>query len=176
MTEKLFDGNMMEKEIEEKKRNLKENYREIRENIAAAAKASGRKPEDITLLAATKTVPAEVINYGISLGIDYLGENKVQEFLSKYDEYDKKRCHLQFIGHLQTNKVKQIVGKVELIQSVDSVKLAREIAKCSQRLGIVTNVLVEVNIGGEENKSGVKPEEAKALLREISQIDRKSVV
>ena len=100
MTEKLFDGNMMEKEIEEKKRNLKENYREIRENIAAAAKASGRKPEDITLLAATKTVPAEVINYGISLGIDYLGENKVQEFLSKYDEYDKKRCHLQFIGHL----------------------------------------------------------------------------
>ena len=156
MTEKLFDSNMMEKEIEEKKRNLKENYREIRENIAAAAKASGRKPEDITLLAATKTVPAEVINYGISLGIDYLGENKVQEF--------------QFIGHLQTNKVKQIVGKVELIQSVDSVKLAREIAKCSQRLGIVTNVLVEVNIGGEENKSGVKPEEAKALLREISQI------
>lgn len=170
MTEKLFDSNTMEKEIEEKKRNLKENYREIRENIAAAAKASGRKPEDITLLAATKTVPAEVINYGISLGIDYLGENKVQEFLSKYDEYDKKRCHLQFIGHLQTNKVKQIVGKVELIQSVDSVKLAREIAKCSQRLGIVTDVLVEVNIGGEENKSGVKPEEAKALLREISQI------
>ena len=73
MTEKLFDGNMMEKEIEEKKRNLKENYREIRENIAAAAKASGRKPEDITLLAATKTVPAEVINYGIEPGIGLSG-------------------------------------------------------------------------------------------------------
>lgn len=170
MTENLFNENTLEKEIEEKKRNLKENYREIRENIAAAAKVSGRKPEDITLLAATKTVPVEVINYGISLGIDYLGENKVQEFLSKYDDYDKQRCHLQFIGHLQTNKVKQIVGKVELIQSVDSVKLAQEIAKCSQKLGIVTDVLVEVNIGEEENKSGVAPQETIALLSEISQI------
>lgn len=170
MTEKLFENKALEKELEEKKRNLEENYREIRQNIAAAARASGRNPEDITLLAATKTVPAEVINYGIGLGIDYLGENKVQEFLSKYDHYDKDRCHLQFIGHLQTNKVKQIVGKVELIQSVDSVKLAQEIAKCSRNLSRTTDILVEVNIGEEENKSGVRPQEAKALIQDISQI------
>ena len=164
MTEKLFDGNMMEKEIEEKKRNLKENYREIRENIAAAAKASGRKPEDITLLAATKTVPAEVINYGISLGIDYLGENKVQEFLSKYDEYDKKRCHLQFIGHLQTNKIKKVLGRASLIQSVDSEHLLAAIEKEAAKAGIVQDVLLEVNIGGEESKSGVSPEQLWPLL------------
>ena len=170
MTEKLYNQEALAKEIEEKKRNLKDNYQEIRENIEAAAKRSGRRPEDITLLAATKTVPVEVVNYGISLGIDYLGENKVQEFLSKYDQYDKESCHLQFIGHLQTNKVKQVVGRVELIQSVDSVKLAQEIAKCSRNLDCVTGVLVEVNIGEEENKSGVRPCDAKAFISEISQI------
>ena len=167
MTEKLFDGNMMEKEIEEKKRNLKENYREIRENIAAAAKASGRKPEDITLLAATKTVPAEVINYGISLGIDYLGENKVQEFLSKYDEYDKKRCHLQFIGHLQTNKVKQVVGKVDLIQSVDSEHLLAAISREAQKQGLCQDILLEVNIGEETAKSGFAEEDILPLVDRI---------
>ena len=167
MTERLFDGNMMEKEIEEKKRNLKENYREIRENIAAAAKASGRKPEDITLLAATKTVPAEVINYGISLGIDYLGENKVQEFLSKYDEYDKKRCHLQFIGHLQTNKVKQVVGKVDLIQSVDSEHLLAAISREAQKQGLCQDILLEVNIGEETAKSGFAEEDILPLVDRI---------
>ena len=169
MTEKLFDSNMMEKEIEEKKRNLKENYREIRENIAAAAKASGRKPEDITLLAATKTVPAEVINYGISLGIDYLGENKVKEFLSKYDEYDKKRCHLQFIGHLQTNKVKQIVGKVELIQSVDSEALMAVIDRLALQRHVRQDILLEVNIGGEAAKSGILPEQADEFAAKMTE-------
>ena len=167
MTERLFDGNMMEKEIEEKKRNMKENYREIRENIAAAAKASGRKPEDITLLAATKTVPAEVINYGISLGIDYLGENKVQEFLSKYDEYDKKRCHLHFIGHLQTNKVKQVVGKVDLIQSVDSEHLLAAISREAQKQGLCQDILLEVNIGEETAKSGFAEEDILPLVDRI---------
>ena len=170
MMEKLYPEAAISSELEERKKALKENYFSIQEKIAAAAKSSGRKPEEITLLAATKTVPVELINYGIDLGIRYLGENKVQEFLSKYDSYDRSRCHLQFIGHLQTNKVKQIVGKVELIQSVDSVKLAREIAKYSCALNITTPVLVEVNIGGEENKSGVAPEKTKDLLAEISQI------
>ena len=164
MTERLFDGNMMEKEIEEKKRNLKENYREIRENIAAAAKASGRKPEDITLLAATKTVPAEVINYGISLGIDYLGENKVQEFLSKYDEYDKKRCHLQFIGHLQTNKVNKVVGRAALIESVDSEHLLQKVERAAAAANLTQEILIEINIGGEESKSGVSAESLWPLL------------
>ena len=170
MTEKLYNQEALAKEIEEKKRNLKDNYQEIRENIEAAEKRSGRRPEDITLLAATKTVPVEVVNYGISLGIDYLGENKVQEFLSKYDQYDKERCHLQFIGHLQTNKVKQVVGRVELIQSVDSVK-----AGPGNRQMFPEPRLRHRRFGGGQyrggrNKSGVRPCDAKAFISEISQI------
>ena len=103
---------------------VRKNYFEITENIARAAEKSGRKYEDITFLAATKTVEPAVINHAVSLGLRYIGENKVQELLSKYDEYDLKNCDLQFIGHLQTNKVRQIIDKVSMIQSVDSVKLA----------------------------------------------------
>ena len=87
-------------------------------------KNRAEKREDITFLAATKTVDADVINYAISLGLDHIGENKVQELLSKYEKYDLAHASLQFIGHLQTNKVRQIVDKVDLIQSVDSLKLA----------------------------------------------------
>ncbi len=129
-----------------------ENYKYIKERIAAAAMDSGRKAEDITLLAATKTVSVEVINHAVSQGLDYIGENRVQEFLSKYDYLSP--VHKHFIGHLQTNKVKDIVGKVELIHSVDSLHLAREISKKSEKLGITTDVLLEINIGNEESKSG----------------------
>ncbi len=100
------------------------NYKFIDERIAEAAEKSGRKREDITFLAATKMVEPEVINHAISLGLDHIGENKVQELLSKYDKYNLDNCSLQFIGHLQTNKVRQIIDKVDLIQSVDSIKLA----------------------------------------------------
>ncbi|MCH5300234.1 MAG: YggS family pyridoxal phosphate-dependent enzyme [Ruminococcus sp.] len=151
------------------------NYKKIEEKIAEAAVKSGRSREDITFLSATKTVSADVINYAISLGLKYIGENKVQELLQKYDDYDLDNASLQFIGHLQTNKVKQIVDKVDLIQSVDSVKLAKEISKQSAARNIVSNVLVEVNIGKEENKSGVMPEMVEELLCEISQMDNISV-
>ena len=110
-----------------------ENCKEICYNVENA-KAKWRKPdEEVRIMAVTKTVPPEKVNFAVAQGFKLLGENRVQEFLSKKEAYDKS-AEVQFIGHLQTNKVKQIVGKVELIQSVDSVKLAREIAKCTQRL------------------------------------------
>ena len=147
-----------------------ERYQRICENIAAAAASVSKSAEDITFLAATKTVDPVLINHAISLGLRYIGENRVQELLSKYDAYDLEHASLQFIGHLQTNKVRQIVGKVDLIQSVDSVRLAQEIARCSEKLGITTDILCEVNIGREENKSGVLPEALPELLDEIRQI------
>ncbi|MBQ1474974.1 MAG: YggS family pyridoxal phosphate-dependent enzyme [Ruminococcus sp.] len=146
------------------------NYKTICENIARAAQSVGKTAEDITFLAATKTVDAPTINHAISLGLRYIGENRVQELLSKYEEYDLEHASLQFIGHLQSNKVRQIVGKVDLIQSVDSVKLAEEISRCSQKLGISTDILLEVNIGREENKSGVLPEALYELLDQIREI------
>ena len=119
MTEKLSS------EFSERFLALEENYKEIMQQIEGAAVQSGRRPEDIVLLAATKTVPVEVINHGIDLGIRHIGENRVQEFCDKYDSL--LPCDRQFIGHLQTNKVKYLVGKVSMIQSVDSEKLAKEI-------------------------------------------------
>ncbi len=146
-----------------------ENYKEILENIAAAAEKSGRGPKDITLLAATKTVPAEIINFAIESGIEYIGENRVQEFLSKNDDI-KTGVHRHFIGHLQTNKVKDIVGKVELIQSVHSIKLARVIGAQSEKLGLVTDILAEVNIGEEPSKSGFTAEDLYSAVEEIEAI------
>ena len=151
------------------------NYKLINERIAEAAQKVGKKREDITFLAATKTVDAQTINHAISLGLDHIGENRVQELLSKYEDYDLSNCSLQFIGHLQTNKVRQIVGKVDLIQSVDSLKLAQEIAAQSVKRNLTTDILVEVNIGREENKSGVFEENLEELLTQIAQIHGISV-
>lgn len=162
MTERLFS-------------NIEYNYKTIEERISEAAVRSGRKREDITFLAATKTVDTEAINYAISLGLKYIGENKVQELLSKYKSYDLKNASLQFIGHLQSNKVRQIVGKVDLIQSVDSVKLAKEIDKQSAKNNINSDVLVEVNIGEEESKSGVNSHNLYELLDEIKEFPNISV-
>ena len=147
---------------------IKYNYDFINEKIAEAAMKAGKTREDITFLSATKTVEPEYINYAISLGLSYIGENKVQELLSKYDQYNLENCSLQFIGHLQSNKVRQIVGKVDLIQSIDSMKLAKEVSKCSLKNNITSDILVEVNIGKEENKSGVMPEMLEELVEEIS--------
>lgn len=147
---------------------IKYNYDYINEKIAEAAMKAGKTRDDITFLSATKTVEPEYINYAISLGLSYIGENKVQELLSKYDQYNLDNCSLQFIGHLQSNKVRQIVGKVDLIQSIDSMKLAKEVSKCSIKNDITSDILVEVNIGKEENKSGVMPEMLEELVEEIS--------
>lgn len=155
--------------------NIKQNYYEIVENISKAAIESGRRPEDITFLAATKTVAPELINYAISLGLDHIGENRVQELLSKYDNYDLDNTALHFIGHLQTNKVRQIVGKVSMIQSVDSLKLAEEISRQSMKQDITTNILMEVNVGNEDNKSGVTPENLEELLYQVAKLPNISV-
>lgn len=162
MTEKLSS------DFGERFLDVEENLKVVREKMAEAAVASGRAPENVTLLAATKTVPPEVINRGIELGLDHIGENKVQELLDKYEAYDLSRCELQFIGHLQTNKVKYLVGSVSMIQSVDSEKLAAEISRLSGKQGLVTDILIEVNIGREANKSGVLPQDLMGLIERIA--------
>ena len=146
---------------------FEENYREVTEEIAAAAERSGRSPAEITLLAATKTVPVDVINHAIDCGITCIGENRVQELLEKYDSLHTERCEVQFIGRLQTNKVKYLLHKVSCIQSVDSVKLAKEISRLCVRDQTHMDVLVEVNIGREASKGGVLPE---ALLEFVDEI------
>ncbi len=140
--------------IEERYKDIEYNLDVIRDRIAEAAVKSGRKPEDITLMAVTKTVQPMFINHAIEYGIDLIGENKVQEFLSKEEFLKLDNCKAHLIGHLQTNKVRQIVGKVDMIQSVDSIKLANEINKQSLKRDLVTKCLVEVNIVAEENKTG----------------------
>jgi len=145
------------------------NFDAIMQRLESAAKRSGRKTEDITLLAATKTVDVKTINYAISKGISYIGENKVQELLLKND--DVVGAHRHFIGHLQTNKVKDIIDKVELIQSVDSIKLAKEISKQAKKQDIVMDILLEVNIGGEESKWGFTPETLLSAVKEIAGFD-----
>lgn len=112
------------------------------------------------LLAATKTVPPEMINFAISQGIDLIGENRVNELLEKYEFIDRSKTEIHFIGALQTNKVKYIIDKVDMIQSVDRVSLALEIERLAAKNGIVMPILAEVNIGKEESKSGVLPEKA----------------
>lgn len=154
--------------------NFDRNYAEIKEKIARAAAVSGRKSEDIILLAATKTVAAERINYAIEQGITYIGENRVQELLSKDDEVDSS-AHRHFIGHLQTNKVKDIVDRVEMIESVDSLHLAEKIgAECKKR-GKTMDVLLEINIGNEESKSGFTPEGIYEVIDDLLQIEGISV-
>ena len=135
---------------------IKENLAEIRLNIEAAAKKSGRSAEDITLVAVTKTIEPERINEAIELGLNEFGENKVQELLSKYG-YFKPEPEWHLIGNLQTNKVKSVIGKVKLIQSVDSLHLAEEINKRSIQADRITDVLIEINIAGEETKHGIEP-------------------
>jgi pyridoxal phosphate enzyme (YggS family) len=120
-------------------------------------------------MAVTKTVSAERVNIAIEAGITLLGENRVQEFLSKTDFYKPAEVH--FIGSLQSNKVRQIVGKVGCIQSVDSEKLAREISVQSKKTGTVTDVLVEVNVGKEESKSGVFADNTDGLIRIIKELE-----
>lgn len=163
MTEKLSD------EVVEKIHNFDANYADIRSRLSAACKEAGVSTDSVILLAATKTVPAEVINHAMDSGIEYIGENRVQELLSKKKDL-KATAHRHFIGHLQTNKVKDIINEVEMIESVHSVKLAAEIEKCAAKAGKTMDVLLEVNIGGEQSKSGFTPDEAENAVAEISKM------
>lgn len=150
---------------------ISENIKRIEENIARAALRSGRNERDVNLVAVTKTVDVERINHALSCGIKYIGENKVQEFLQKRDELMLDGVSAHLIGHLQTNKVSKIVGKVDMIESVDSVRLAEAISRKSLELGITTDILLQVNIGREQSKSGILPEILFETADEISSFD-----
>lgn len=146
---------------------LKENYDRILSNIQEACDKSGRNIHEVTLIAVSKTKPLSDIEELIEHGVMVYGENKVQELVEKYENVSKPvSWHL--IGHLQTNKVKYIVDKVELIHSVDSLRLAKEIEKEAAKKNIICNVLIEVNIAGEDTKFGVSRLEAIPLVEEIS--------
>ena len=145
---------------------IADNLKEIEEKITKAAEISGRKREDVLLLAVSKTVDVPRIKEAVNLGLVDLGENKPQEINWKYEEIENVRWHQ--IGHLQTNKVKYIIDKVCLIHSLDSVKLCEEIQKRAGAKGITMDVLVEINIAGEEAKHGVPPEKAEELVLEAS--------
>ncbi len=149
---------------------IKENLKEINERIKNAAAVSGRKVEEILLLGVTKTVDIDRIRVLMECGVKSLGENRVQELLSKYDVIGSQaKWHL--IGSLQTNKVKYIIDKVELIHSVESVKLAEEIDKQAKKRNKVSDILVEVNIAGESSKHGVEPDDVNKFIDEISRFD-----
>ena len=155
--------------ISEGKKRVEECWKAVRFAVEEAAVKSGRDPQSVSLMAVTKTVEPVYINHAISLGASLIGENKVQEYLSKKPELTGAyEAHL--IGHLQTNKVRQIVGEVDLIQSVDSARLAREIGKCSEKKGIVSRVLLEVNIGRDPDKFGILPEALEETAAEIAEI------
>lgn len=154
--------------------NIVSNIDAVREKIDRAAKTAGRRAEDVTLVAVTKTVDAEAAAKVMQAGVLDLGENRVQSFLDKYEVLgDSPRWHI--IGHLQTNKVKYLIGKVKLIHSVDSLHLAEEINKKARALGVCQDVLFQFNISGEESKSGASAEEAEKIFEAISKLESLSV-
>ncbi len=148
---------------------IAQNIAAIRAAMAQAARAAGRDPGEISLCAATKMNDADAVRQAVAAGVDCCGENRVQELLAKKPQgaYDGAPVH--FIGHLQTNKVRQVVGNVDLIQSVDRVELLRAIDLQAQKLGICQNILLEVNIGFEESKSGFTPAEATETAAQMGQ-------
>ena len=148
---------------------IAENVARIRAEMASAAIAAGRDPSEILLCAATKMNDAEAVREAIRAGVDCCGEKRVQELTAKLADNAYEGAPVHFIGHLQTNKVKQVVGKVDLIQSVDSEHLLAAIHKEAKKQGIVQNILLEVNVGAEESKSGFAPEEVLPLLDKISE-------
>ena len=142
---------------------LSQNIQAVREKIAAAARAAGRAPGEVSLCAATKTQTDEAIRAAIAAGVEICGENRVQELTAHLEANAYAGADVHFIGHLQTNKVRQVVGRVSLIHSVDSDRLLRAIAAQADKLGIVQDILLEVNIAGEESKGGVSPADLPAL-------------
>ncbi|WP_326831067.1 YggS family pyridoxal phosphate-dependent enzyme [Anaerosalibacter bizertensis] len=149
---------------------MKENLLKVQENIENALIRSGRKNENIDIIAVTKTVDVDIINESISLGINNIGENKVQEIKKKYDNInDDVNWHM--IGHLQSNKVKYIIDKVNLIHSLDRLSLAKEINKRAKAKDIVKDVLIQVNISEEKSKFGLKKEEVVPFIEKILEME-----
>lgn len=148
---------------------IAENVALVRLEMERAAMACGRDPKEIKLCAATKMNDADAVRQAIAAGVDCCGENRVQELLEKQKQNAYAGAPVHFIGHLQTNKVRQVVGKVDLIQSVDSEHLLRAIDAEAGKQGVLQNILLEVNIGGEESKWGFTPQETLQLIDKIGQ-------
>ncbi len=146
---------------------IAENIAVIRRNMAAAAEAAGRRPEEILLCAATKMNGADAVRRAIAAGVDCCGENRAQEFWEKQEQDAYAGAPVHFIGRLQTNKAAKLVGSVALIQSVDRLALLECIAHAAERKGVRQDILLEVNVGGEESKGGFTPEEAVATALSV---------
>lgn len=146
---------------------IKENLAHVRENVSNSISKAKRKPEEVTLIAVSKTKPIEDLWEAYNDGVRDFGENKVQELVDKY-EIMPKDVRFHMIGHLQKNKVKYLINRAFLIHGVDSLELARVIQKESQKADVITNILIEVNVAREETKFGIAPEEALSLVKEIS--------
>ena len=140
----------------------------VNEKIAAAARQAGREPSEVTLVAATKVQTSDTIRQAIAAGVTICGENRVQEMTAHLDDDAYAGAALHFIGHLQTNKVRQVVGRVELIESVVSEHLLEAIEAQAAKLDLVQDILLEINIGGEESKSGITPAELPALAEKAA--------
>lgn len=149
---------------------IRENYLEICQNIADAAKQAGRRAEDITLVAVSKFVDEERIRLAHEAGANVFGESRAQELGEKMPMFEEFGADVHFIGQLQTNKVKYVIGNASLIQSVDRLELAKEISRLAVKAGITQDVLAEVNIGGEAQKGGIAPDELKDLISIISEL------
>lgn len=148
---------------------LKENLENVEEKIQEACRRSGRNREDITLIAVSKTKPIETLQHAYDLGVRVFGENKVQELSEKYDALPDD-IHWHMIGHLQRNKIKYIIGKTELIHSVDSFRLAEAIEKEAAKRNLTVDVLMEVNIAREESKFGLLPEEVDEFIEKVQKL------
>ncbi len=149
---------------------LEERVKLISHGLQEQCTKWGRDPSEVQMMAVSKTVPAEIVNHAYQLGIPLVGENRVQELLSKKDAYAFDRSALEFIGHLQTNKVRKIVPFVKRIQSVDSLRLASQISRCATELELTMECLIEVNISRESAKTGVLPEQVEELIHQVSQL------
>ncbi len=148
---------------------IRGNLEEIQGNIRSACEKSGRNPDEVTLVAVTKTVEADVMNAAIDLGVTIVGENRVQEIRRKFDDVKPVSWHQ--IGHLQRNKVKYIADKVDMIHSVDSIRLAEEISDKAQKFGRTIDILIQVNVAGESQKFGIDDETLTEMLTEISKLE-----
>lgn len=148
--------------------NVAENFRRVKETVAEAAERSGRRPEDVRLIAVTKFVDKERIREAIDAGGTEVGENRAQELVDKYDFFKENGQTVHFIGQLQLNKVKYLIGRADLIQSADRFEVFAEIERLAEKRGIRQNTLVEVNIGNEPQKGGIAPGELRELMTRIS--------
>ena len=150
--------------------NVKENYLNVKNEIKTIAENCGRNPHDILLVAVSKKHTCEIINKGIAAGIEILGENYIQEATDKIELIGNKTVSWHFIGHLQSNKAKYAVKYFDLIHSVDTIKLAREINKQAKKINKIQNILMQINISGEESKSGADEKDAIILAEQISRL------